>query len=333
MRKDYNDNIAKLFMIESGKNIRIISGNSNRSLAECICKFLNVELCNALIGTFPDGESSVMIKESIRGDDVFIIQSCDYPANQNYMELLIMIDTARRASAARITVVLPFFGYARQDRKNQPRVPVTAKLIANLLVAVGADRILTMDLHSQQLVGFFDIPVDHLFASKLFIDYLRRKNIENLMICSPDLGGMKLAATYADVLHCAFGSIAKRRVNSEKVEALSIIGNITNKDVLLTDDMTVTFETLEKAAQLLKQNGAHSVRAAVSHCLLTENGYSLFERGSVDELITTNSTGISYHFQKCPKITILSIDELLGEAIKRIHTDTSISDLFEIKGF
>ncbi len=320
-------------MVENLRNITIITGNSNKILANKIAESLGVKLCNAKIFTFPDGETSVMIEESIRGNDVFIIQSCDRPVNQNYMELLILIDTVRRASASRITVVLPFFGYARQDRKDKPRVPLTAKLISNLLVSAGADRILTVDLHAQQIVGFFDIPVDHLFASKLFIEFFRENALKNLMICSPDLGGMKMAVAYADALHCSLGVVAKRRINGGEVEALNVISDVRDKNILLVDDMTVTFNTLNEAAKLLKQHGAGNVYAVVSHCLLTDDGYQNLKNGEVDKLITTNSTGISHDFCNKEKIIILDIGELLGEAIMRIHTNSSITSLFEIKGF
>ncbi|MDR1256007.1 MAG: ribose-phosphate pyrophosphokinase [Puniceicoccales bacterium] len=314
-------------------DIKIFSGNSNRPLAEQICGYIGVELCRAIVDSFPDGETTVTIRESIRGGDVFIIQSCDYPTNHNYMELLIMIDAARRASAGRITVVLPFFGYARQDRKDRPRVPVTAKLIANLLVAAGANRILTMDLHAQQIVGFFDIPVDHLFAAKLFIAYLSKTRSDNLIVCSPDLGGMKMAAAYADALGCGLSIVAKRRINGDSVQVLNIIGEVSGKNVLLTDDMAVTLNTLNEAAKLLKSKGARNVRAAVSHCLLTAQGYERLCEGNIDELITTNSTGLSYKLRGKKNVTHLNVNELLGEAIIRVHGNTTMADLFAIKGF
>ncbi|MDR2721127.1 MAG: ribose-phosphate pyrophosphokinase, partial [Puniceicoccales bacterium] len=306
--------------------------NSNFPLAEQICHYIGTELCRVDVSNFPDGETAVTIRESIRGGDIFIVQSCDYPANHNYMELLIMIDAARRASAGRITVVLPFFGYARQDRKDKPRVPVTAKLIANLLVSAGANRILTMDLHAQQIVGFFDIPVDHLLASKLFISHLSETRPDDLIICSPDLGGMKIAAAYADRLRCDLGIIAKRRISGDSTRALTIMGDVYGKNVVLVDDMAVTFGTLNEAAKLLKANGAASVRAAVSHCLLTKKGYERLSEGNIDELITTNSTGLSYNLRNRRNVSILNVNELLGEAIIRIHNNSSVTDLFEVNG-
>jgi ribose-phosphate pyrophosphokinase len=291
---------------------------------------MGICLSNVHIDKFPDGETGVQIQESIRGDDVFIIQSTNFPANDNYMELLILIDAARRASAGRITAVIPFLGYARQDRKDKPRVPVTAKLIANLLVAAGANRILSMDMHSQQLVGFFDIPVDHLFASTLFIRHLRGCDGSNLTVCSPDFGGAKMAVAYADALGCKLALVAKRRCSASEVEALNVIGEIGGRDILLVDDLTVTARTLIEAAKLLKKNGARSVRVAVTHCLLNQSGYELITGGLIDEFLTTNSTRIG---RQGKNFTILNINEMFGEAIMRIHNNASITDLFEIKGF
>jgi ribose-phosphate pyrophosphokinase len=320
-------------MSRGSGSIKIFSGNSNRLLSEQICEYIGIELCDAYVGNFSDGETSVMIRESIRGDDIFIIQSCNFPTNHNYMELLIMIDAARRASAGRITAVLPFFGYARQDRKDKPRVPVTAKLIANLLVSAGVNRILTMDLHAQQIVGFFDIPVDHLFASKLIISHLNKTRSDDLIVCSPDLGGMKMAATYADALHCDLGTVAKRRFDGDSVQVLSVIGDVSGKNVLLVDDMAVTLGTLNGAAKLLKSREALSVRAAASHCLLTEKGLERLAEGNIDEFITTNSTGLAENVKGMENVTVLNVNELLGEVIIRIHRGSSVTDLFEIKGF
>jgi ribose-phosphate pyrophosphokinase len=310
--------------------IKIFAGTSNERLAVDICSFLGVRLSQVTIERFPDGEIGAQIQESIRGDDVFIIQSTNCPTNENYMELLILIDAARRASAGRITAVIPFLGYARQDRKDKPRVPVTAKLMANLIVAAGANRLLAMDMHSQQLVGFFDIPVDHLFAASLFIDHLRHGDLSNLTVCSPDFGSAKMAVAYADALGCKFAMIAKRRYTGSEVKALNIIGEIENQDVLLVDDMTVTAKTLIEAAKLLKKNGAKSVKAAVTHCILNQDGRNLITNGEIDELLTTNSTKVDFQSEK---VTVLNVDKMFGEAIMRIHNNASITDLFEIKGF
>lgn len=317
-------------MYMSSESIKIFSGTSNHALSQAICKHLDVHLSNVVINRFPDGEIGVQIQESIRGDDVFIIQSTNAPANDNLMELLILIDAAKRASAGRITAVIPFCGYARQDRKDKPRVPVTAKLVANLIVTAGANRILALDLHSQQLVGFFDVPVDHLFAASLFIKHLRQSDTTNLTVCSPDFGSSKMAVAYADALGCELAMVAKRRHSGNEVEALNVIGNIDGRDILLVDDMTVTAKTLVEAAKILKQHGARSVMAAVTHCLLTNDGYKLLDLGLIDTFFTTNSTGNIVDHER---IVVLNIGEMIGGAIRRIHNNSSITDLFEINGF
>ncbi len=315
----------------SASRLKIISGNSNRPLAEEICKSIGVPLAEATVTSFPDGESFVKINENIRGQDVFIIQSTCPPTNHHLMELLIMIDAARRASAQRITAVLPFYGYARQDRKDQPRVPITAKLVANLLVAAGATRILTMDLHSQQIQGFFDIPVDHLYASPVFFEYLaKRKSTNPLVVCSPDVGGMKMAAAYADTMGAALSFVAKKRKSATTVEAMSVVGEVAGCDVLLVDDITETAGTLTAAARMLREHGAVSVSAAVSHCILNEVAVERLKSGLIDNLITTNSTPVVTHGLP---ITVLSIAKLLGEAIVRITSNESVTGLFKIKGF
>lgn len=314
----------------SASRLQIFAGNSNRSLAEEICRSVGEPLGEATVTSFPDGESFVKINQNIRGGDVFIIQSTCPPTNHHLMELLIMIDAARRASAQRITAVIPFYGYARQDRKDQPRVPITAKLVANLLVAAGATRILTMDLHSQQIQGFFDIPVDHLYASPVFFEHLANTKRENLVVCSPDVGGMKMAAAYADVLGAGLGMVAKKRKSATNVEAINIVGEVAGCDVLLVDDITETAGTLTAAARILRENGARSVRAAVSHCILNDVAVDRLKTGLIDELITTNSTPID---TKGLPITVLSIAPLLGEAICRINRDESVTSLFKIKGF
>jgi len=310
--------------------LNIFTGNSNRALAEEICKGIGITLGEAVVNSFPDGESFVKINENVRGSDVYLIQSTCPPTNHHLMELLIMIDAARRASANRITAVIPFYGYARQDRKDQPRVPITAKLVANLLVAAGANRVLTMDLHSQQIQGFFDIPVDHLYASPVFFNYFSKLNKDNLVVCSPDVGGMKMAAAYADTIGAALGLVAKKRTSSTTVEAISVVGDVKDRDILLVDDITETAGTLIAAAKILREHGARSIRAAVSHCILNEVAVERLKTGLIDELITTNSTPID---TKGLPITVLSVAGLLGEAIMRIHQNESVTSLFKIKGF
>jgi ribose-phosphate pyrophosphokinase len=309
--------------------LKIFSGNSNRPLAEDICRHIGVPLGEATVTSFPDGETFVKIDENIRGHDVFIIQSTCPPTNHHLMELLIMIDAARRASAQRITAVLPFYGYARQDRKDQPRVPITAKLVANLLVSAGANRILTMDLHSQQIQGFFDIPVDHLYASPVFFDYLSKTKSDTLVVCSPDVGGMKMAAAYADLMGASLGMVAKRRLSATAVEAISVVGEVEGCDILLVDDITETAGTLT-AAKMLRERGARRIRAAVSHSILNEIAYERIRTGIIDELITTNTVPIE---TKGLPVTVLNVAGLLGQAIQRINTNESITSLFRIKGF
>ena len=312
-------------------SLKIFTGNSNPDLAKKICDYLGTGLGAATVESFPDGESFVRIDENIRGADVFIIQSTCNPANQYLMELFIMIDAARRASAKRITAVIPFYGYARQDRKDQPRVPITSKLVANLLVSAGANRILTIDLHAQQIQGFFDIPVDHLYASPVLFQYLKDLDRDNLTLFSPDVGGMKMASAYANLLKVPLGFIAKRRTDAETVEAVSLVGETEGRDILVIDDMTETAGTLCAAAELLKKNGARSVMAAVSHGVLNARGYERIGKGLLNQLITTDSTPIEQR-EDLP-ITVLSVAELLGEGINRIHSNSSVTGLFDVKGF
>jgi ribose-phosphate pyrophosphokinase len=289
-----------------------------------------VPLGDASVTSFPDNESFVRFNENIRGMDVFLIQSTCSPANHNVMELLIMIDAARRASAARVTAVLPFFGYSRQDRKDQPRVPITSKLVANLLVAAGANRILTMDLHAQQIQGFFDIPVDHLYASPVFFEELKSRDSDNMTVFSPDVGGMKMANAYAEVLGCPLGFVAKRRTGANTVEAMNLVGEVEGREILIIDDMTETAGTLNAAAKILKERGAKKVSAVVSHGVLNSTGKERLRSGILDELITTNT--VDMDIEDLP-IKKLSVAPLLGEAIRRTNTDSSISSLFQIKGF
>ena len=316
--------------MQNGKKLKIFTGNSNRPLAREICDYLEVPLGDAVVTSFPDNESFVRFNENIRGMDVFLVQSTCSPANHNVMELLIMIDAAKRASAARVTAVLPFFGYSRQDRKDQPRVPITSKLVANLLVAAGANRILTMDLHAQQIQGFFDIPVDHLYASPVFFEDLKSRDSENMIIFSPDVGGMKMASAYAEVLGCPIGFVAKRRTGASTVEAMNLVGEVEGREILLIDDMTETAGTLTAAAKLLKERGAKKVSAIVSHCVLNDTGRDRLNQGFLDELITTNTVDLDVDDLPIKK---LSVAPLLGEAIRRTNTDSSISSLFQIKGF
>ena len=310
--------------------MKIFSGTANEPLARAICKSIGVPLGKCDIKPFPDGETFIKIEENVRGEEVFIVQPTSPPTNHNLMELFIMIDALRRASAKRIIAVLPFYGYARQDRKDQPRVPITAKLVANLLVAAGANRILTIDLHAQQIQGFFDIPVDHLYAAPVMYEYLRRKNLKDLVVVSPDVGGLKMAHAYAQTLEAGLAIVAKRRKSASEVEAMAVIGDIKGKNILLVDDLTETAGTLTQAAALLKKKGAKQILACVSHAILSETGIERLRKSVIDELITTDTV------QRPPidgvKIVTLSVAGLLGEAIKRIHSNESVNSLFEFKG-
>ena len=313
--------------------MKIDTGRAHPALAQSICKELSMPIGNAVVESFPDSETFVKIIDHIRGDDVFIIQPTSKPSNESVMELLIMIDAARRASAKRITAVLPFFGYARQDRKDQPRVPITAKLIANLLVAAGANRVLTLDLHATQIQGFFDIPCDHLYASPVIYDYLEGQSyIDNLTVFSPDVGGLKRAQSYATLFDCPLGFIAKRRISAEVVEATSLVGEVEGRDILIVDDMTETAGTLTAAAKILKSKGAKSVRAAVTHAILTDTAYDRLSEHWLDELIITDSTPPNERYKDYP-ITVLPVGHLLTEAILRIHNNMSVTSLFKVKGF
>jgi len=308
--------------------LKVFSGSANRELAERICKYIGVPLGQATISAFPDTETYVRIEENIRGHDVFIIQPTCPPTNQHLMELLIMVDAARRASADRITAVIPFFGYARQDRKDQPRVPITAKLVANLLAASGVNRVLTMDLHAQQVQGFFDIPVDHLYSLPVLIKYLRQRLTGKTVVVSPDLGGLKMASAYAQALSANLAIVAKERRSATQTEALYLIGEVEDRDVLLVDDLTETAGTLTSAAELLKKRGALSIYAGVSHAVLTDVAISRLQKSKIEELITTNSTPV--RSVDGFKTTVLCVSELLGEGMKRIHNDESVSSLFNI---
>ena len=312
------------------QRVKIFSGTANEPLARAICKSIGSELGRCKITPFPDGETFVKIEENVRGEDVFIVQPTSPPTNHNLMEMFIMIDAVKRASATRITTVLPFYGYARQDRKDQPRVPITAKLVANLLVAAGANRILAMDLHAQQIQGFFDIPVDHLYAAPVMYEYLKKKNLTDLVVVSPDVGGLKMAHAYSQVLGGGLAIVAKRRKSATEVESMAVIGEIKGKNALLVDDLTETAGTLTQAAALLKKKGAKKILACVSHAILNDVGIERMRKSVIDELITTDT--VQRPAIDGVKITTLSVAGLLGEAIKRIHNNSSVNSLFEFKG-
>ena len=315
-------------MTPFNREMKIFTGTAHPELARKICQAVGVPLGDAMVSSFPDGETRVKINENIRGRDIFIVQPTCPPTNQNLMELLILIDAARRASAYRITAVIPYFGYARQDRKDQPRVPITAKLVANLLHAAGANRILALDLHAQQIQGFFDIPVDHLYAAPVLIRYIRQKRIGNLVVVSPDVGGLKLASAYSEALNATLAIVGKRRKSPTETEALQVIGDVEGKNVIMVDDLTETAGTLTSAARLLKKLGANEIYAGVSHAVFTEIADERLRHSEIAELITTDSTPV--RLSPGNRITVLSIAEVLGEGIQRIYTNESVSSLFEI---
>ena len=306
--------------------MKILTGTSHPELADLIAKSAGVELCETEITRFPDNEIFVKITENVRGDDLFIVQSVSLQPNDMLMELLIMIDAAKRASADRITAVLPYYGYARQDRKDQPRVPITAKLVANILVAAGANRIICVDVHAGQIQGFFDIPVDHLYGSSVIVKYIRSLNLNDLVIVSPDAGGLKTADMYANMLGAGIALVGKQRKSSEDVEANHLVGDVQDRNTIIVDDMTSTAGTLTEASKLLQKAGAKSIRAAVSHSLLLEKGVSRLKNSPIIELITTNT--IPQKKFDDINVTVLSVADLLAEAITRIHGNQSVSSLF-----
>jgi ribose-phosphate pyrophosphokinase len=310
------------------KKIMLFSGNSNLSLAKEITENLGIELGNAQIDSFSDGETRVKINQPVRGDDVFILQSTSFPPNQNYMELFITLDALRRASAGRITVVLPYFGYARQDRKDRPRVPITAKLIANLLTAAGADRVVTVDLHAHQIQGFFDIPLDHIYAVNLFVERLKQVT-DNPVVISPDAGAVKMALGFAKRLNCEIGIVDKRRMSDRETLAAYVLGDIEGKDAILTDDIVATAGSLVSAAEALKKAGAKRVFAVATHGVLSGPALQRLETSGIETLFTTNTIEQPPEKINHPKIEVLSIANLLSEAIRRIHNADSISSLFD----
>jgi len=308
--------------------LAIFSGNAHPELAKDIAKYLKVKLSEALVTRFSEGEVRVKINENIRGKDVFVVQPTCPPSNENLMELLIMMDAMRRSSAQRITAVIPYFGYARQDRKDQPRVPITAKLVANLLTVAGANRILTMDLHAGQIQGFFDIPVDHLFSIGVFIDYFDQR-IKDLVVVSPDVGGIKMARAYAKRLGVPLAIIDKRRESPEKTEAMHILGEVEGKNAIMVDDLVATGSSLFEGVEALKKAGAKNIYAGIAHGVLSGPAIERLEKcANLKELVITDSIPLDKN-KVNPRIKVLSVANLLGEAIKRIHNEESVSSLFD----
>lgn len=306
--------------------LKVFSGRSNRPLSEKICEDAGVPLGKVDIENFSDGEIWAKYSENIRGDDVYIIQPTHPPAD-NLLELLILIDAARRASARRVTAVIPYFGYARQDRKDQPRVSITAKLVANLITRAGADRVIAMDLHAPQIQGFFDIPMDHLYSSAIFVDYFRKKNIPNLAVASPDVGGIKMARSYAKRLDADLILIDKRRPKANEVEVMNVIGNVDGKNVLIVDDLIDTAGTFVNAVKALKDNGAKEIYGACTHPILSGKAIERITSSEINSIVVTDSIPVR---RECPKIQYRSASRLFAESIIRTHNNKSISSLFDV---
>jgi ribose-phosphate pyrophosphokinase len=308
--------------------LKVFSGSAHPELTREIAEFLGVKPGQSRLKRFPDSEVSFQIDENIRGTDVFVVQPTCTPVDQHIIELLIMIDAFKRSSAARITAVLPYFGYARQDRKDKPRVPISAKLVANILSAAGTNRVLTMDLHKAQIQGFFDIPVDHLFAAPVIIDYLARLDYPRLTLVSPDAGGAERARAYAKRLDAGLAIIDKRRSDDGTAEVMNVIGDVEGQTCILQDDIIDTAGTITKGANALKANGAERVFACAVHGVLSGPAIERIEKSPIDKLIVTNTIPLSPAAAKCSKIVVLSVARLLGQAIKSIHEETSVSSLF-----
>ena len=310
------------------QRLAVVSGNANPALARAIARKLRVPLTDSLVGRFSEGEIRVKINENVRGKDVFVVQPTCPPTNENLMELLIMLDALRRASARRVTAVVPYYGYARQDRKDQPRVPITAKLVANLITTAGADRVLTMDLHAGQIQGFFDIPLDHLYAVTVVEEYLRRKKLKAMVVVSPDVGGIKMARGYAKRLRAGLAIVDKRRDTPDSTEVMHLLGDVKGKTCILVDDLIATGSSLVEAAEALRKAGATAVYACVTHPVLSGPAIDRITKSCLKELIVTDTIPMDAK-RRHPKITVLSVATLLSEAIKRIHYEESISNLFD----
>ena len=308
--------------------LKLFCGNSNRDLAASVCDYLQIPLGKALVSTFADGEIMVEIGENVRGRDVFVLQSTSTPVNHNLMELLIIIDALKRASAWRISVVLPYYGYSRQDRKVAPRVPISAKLVADLITVAGGHRLISLDLHANQIQGFFNIPVDNLFAAPVMLAYIREHFKDNLVIVSPDAGGVERARAFAKRLDASLAIIDKRRDKGGLAKAMQVVGDVTGKPTIILDDMVDTGGTLTEAAKALTDNGAASVNACCTHAVLSGPAVERIENSSIENLIVTDSIPLKPEAKVCKKIRVLSVAGLLGEAIKRTHLNDSVSSLF-----
>jgi ribose-phosphate pyrophosphokinase len=310
------------------ERFKIFSGTANPVLAEAICKHLDVPLGKALLGRFTDGEIYFQVLENVRGADVFVVQPCSYPVDNHLLELLLMIDAFKRASAWRITAVLPYYCYARQDRKDKPRVPISAKLVADLLETAGASRALTLDLHAPQIQGYFDVPVDHLYGSPVLVEYFRNKKLPNLTVVSPDAGGVERARAFAKKLGAPLAIVDKRRVDLDVTEVMNLIGDVKGRSTLIVDDIIDTAGTLVKTADALIREGATQVFAACTHAILSGPAVERLENSQITEVVATDSVPLSEAARKLKKMRILSVADLLARGIRSIHEETSISELF-----
>lgn len=308
--------------------IKIITGNANKPLAEKVSNHLQISLVDATVSVFNDGEVVLSINENVRGFDVFVIQPTCAPVNDNLMELLLMIDALKRASARRITAVIPYYGYARQDRKTKPRVPISSKLVADLLTVAGSHRILTIDLHAGQIQGFFNIPVDHLYAEPVLYNYFKGYQLQDLVIVSPDAGGVERARAFSKRLNATLAIIDKRRDTDNISKVMHVIGEVKDKDAIILDDMIDTAGSTINAAQALKENGAKRIFAACTHAVLSGNAIDLITNSELEKVITTDTIPLEHKASLCQKLEILTISDLLSEAIRRIYEESSISSLF-----
>ena len=308
--------------------LKVFAGNSNPALVKEICEYLKVEQGNALVSTFSDSEIRVQVNENVRGKDVFLFQSICDPVNKHLMELLLLLDALKRSSAYRITAVIPYYGYGRQDRKDQPRVPISAKLVADLIATAGADRVLTMDLHAGQIQGFFNVPVDHLYAAPVLLEYVGKRGGQDLVVVSPDAGGVERARAFAKRIPANLAIIDKRREGPNESQVMHIIGDVSGRDALLLDDMIDTAGTIAQGAQACADHGARRVWTACTHAVLSGPALERLTASKLEEVIVTNTIPLNGKERICPKLRVLSVAPLLGEAIKRIHEEESVSSLF-----
>ena len=313
------------------QNLKIFSGTSNPELTKQVCEYINIEMGKARVEIFPDSETLVRVDDDVRGRDCFVIQSTCPPVNNNLMELLVYIDCLQRASANRITAVLPYFGYARQDRKHEGRTPISAKLVANLITTARANRVLAIDLHADQVQGFFDIPVDHLTAEPVIVDYFRKLNLTDIVLVSPDVGNVKTANLFAQDLNGELAVIDKRRISGSKAVAQRIIGDVTDKNVLMFDDMITTAGTICSAAQLARAHGARSIRVGATHGLFVGPALERLSESPIDEIVVTDTVPLNSDARQLKNLRVLTVANLLGEVIQRIHHHQSVSAIFEKK--